>query len=1595
MFAGELFHTPRGVAARGCGFVSAFAGVTGVERKSARLAIVRLVVGLIVAVAAQAAFSQTYLWTNGSNDGTWENSANWNPTGPTWNSLTTNTASFNSAGATVTLNAADDALAVTFGAGAAGTTIAANPGGSLSMGTAGGINASALTSGTVAITAPVTQPLNNVSHWTGATSGGTLVFAGPITINGGASAGLYFNSGNFQIATGATLANVSDFLIFNDSSTPGNFVQTGGSVYCGRTTETGGNSDIYLSQGAGGGNYTISGGTLSTKTGGSYVITVGYQNVSGPSSLNITGNGVVMTPYLALNCSTIANTIGSTTVNMQGGLLLANQVYTNTSSTGGFNFSGGTIQPLDSGSAVNSPGGTGDYIGRPNPIRNITVQITGNGATYDTTDLSGNPQSTNIYAIVTGSGSLNVIGSGTLVFASTQTGYNYSGQVNINSGTVRLTNPNPSANPSPLFTAGNANVNGGTLDVFGTAATAGTATLASGLITDSVGNGSLTAANFALQSGTVSAVLAGPSATLTKTTAGLVNLTSANTNGGATTISAGTLALANGTGNLGTGNVTITPGAVIDTSSYGSPGPTLFTTAGIFSAGRTSSPATDINGSVTLQNATISLPSAGTLTVAGNLTFGNGSNGNDTYLYAPGDLINLTAGGAVAFSTTTSILPTGPLSSGTYTLFNYGGLDPSSTADLQMASSFQSGTRQTYAFSATNGAVTLTVSGAGAANLQWNTAGSGNWDVDTTRSWYNLGTSASDFFFNADSVTFNDRPGGGSVNVSVTGTVLPGSITVSNTNVAYTFSGSGAINGSALLTKSGPGTLTISTSNGYTGGTTLSAGLLNLGNASALGTGALNINGGTLDNTSGGPLTLANNNLQNWNSGFTFKGTAPLNTGSGAVTLGTAATVNVSGSTLTVGGQISGPYGLGLSGAGWLNLSSTNAYTGDTTVSSGVLQAGIMNPLPFGAGIGNLVFNGNVQPAVLDLNGNNVAINGLSQPTVTSQSKVVNNSPSSQAVLNVGNNSNVTTFGGVLADNSNGLGGTLALTVSGGALTLTNTNTYSGTTTIGNGVTLALGTGAAGQDGQLTNTSDIVNNGTLVVNNAGPTTLAPINISTSLKGVLVQNSASTLTLTGQNYLSSLVVNTTGISGGTINLPGGNSFTNASSTEWTLSSAVNFGGAATWNGGSGTTDIEGPVTDDSGALTFISTSHGTATVVVGNLGAISVSGNALVLDNFAAGFTTTNLLQTGGSISLNRPGNYGMYFAQSNGVAFYTMTGGTISATLGTQVTLANGVSTQGYFTINGPQALAMIPSLSLDTGASGIGFVTLENGTLAADNISTMTSLGGNPAGFSGFNFSGGTLQPYGNSAQWGTSSEAFNFYLSGTGATISSNDLSGNAQTVFVYANLSGTGAITFTGSGTTILYGGNSVEGAYPAHTGASFVTGGGTLQLANPSELGSGPLTIRGAAVDLDGVSSTVGALTGDPFALITNSGYFSGGTLTVNPSSGEITTYAGTIADGPNYGGTVGLTLAGSGTLYLTGTNTYSGGTIVTGNAELIVANSEGLADGSSLTVGDASAFGGIEPASAGSRPSATLVPEPGTLALAAAAAIFLLLRRRPR
>lgn len=136
------------------------------------------------------------------------------------------------------------------------------------------------------------------------------------------------------------------------------------------------------------------------------------------------------------------------------------------------------------------------------------------------------------------------------------------------------------------------------------------------------------------------------------------------------------------------------------------------------------------------------------------------------------------------------------------------------------------------------------------------------------------------------------------------------------------------------------GSVTINNQTSYTGGTTLTAGTLNIGNAKALGNvspGTFTINGGTIDNTSGGNLTIGNNLPISIGGDFAFKGTNNLNMGTGAVDLtGGTRTITTTAGTLTIATTISNG-GLSKAGAGTLALSGNNTYASATTVSAGTL----------------------------------------------------------------------------------------------------------------------------------------------------------------------------------------------------------------------------------------------------------------------------------------------------------------------------------------------------------------------------------------------------------------------------------------------------------------------------------------------------------------------------------------------------------------------------------------------------------------------------------------------------------------------------------
>jgi autotransporter-associated beta strand protein len=144
--------------------------------------------------------------------------------------------------------------------------------------------------------------------------------------------------------------------------------------------------------------------------------------------------------------------------------------------------------------------------------------------------------------------------------------------------------------------------------------------------------------------------------------------------------------------------------------------------------------------------------------------------------------------------------------------------------------------------------------------------------------------------------------------------------------------------------------LTLSGNNTFSGGVTLIAGTLKIGNATALGAagGKLTITGGKLDSDG---KSISNNNPQEWNGDFTYSGASGnLDLGAGAVTMNASrkVTVGAGGSMLTVGGVIGdggGGYGLTKLGAGILaiNGSAASTFTGGLSIQGGTLLLDFTN----------------------------------------------------------------------------------------------------------------------------------------------------------------------------------------------------------------------------------------------------------------------------------------------------------------------------------------------------------------------------------------------------------------------------------------------------------------------------------------------------------------------------------------------------------------------------------------------------------------------------------------------------------------------------
>jgi autotransporter-associated beta strand protein len=276
---------------------------------------------------------------------------------------------------------------------------------------------------------------------------------------------------------------------------------------------------------------------------------------------------------------------------------------------------------------------------------------------------------------------------------------------------------------------------------------------------------------------------------------------------------------------------------------------------------------------------------------------------------------------------------------------------------------------------------------------------------------------------------------------------------------------SNTLTGAAALTVNGGGTLALNKANNYSGGTTLTTGIIGVNASGALGSGTVTAqsSGAAARFVLGDGVTLSNPFVAMDVSPGVGLGLLMVNdntngtvtTLSGPITLSLAAANGgdfvgpTSSGYLNVSGPVSSPDGTIMSiRLGNLRFSGGGSYTeiqvGANTTSIGANNGVATNVVMDIAGNGSAT-----DPTYFDLNGFNQKLAGLKNTVAPANIAVVTNSSVTAGTLTLDlGTGNSFSFSGSIA-------GKLSLAVNSGTQILTGTNAYSGNTTV-NGGTLEL-----------------------------------------------------------------------------------------------------------------------------------------------------------------------------------------------------------------------------------------------------------------------------------------------------------------------------------------------------------------------------------------------------------------------------------------------------------------------------------------------------------------------------------------------------------
>lgn len=675
--------------------------------------------------------------------------------------------------------------------------------------------------------------------------------------------------------------------------------------------------------------------------------------------------------------------------------------------------------------------------------------------------------------------------------------------------------------------------------------------------------------------------------------------------------------------------------------------------------------------------------------------------------------------------------------------------------------------------------------------------------------------------------------------------------------------------GTMSFTKAGAGTLTLTGTSTYTGATTFNGGTVAIESLQNSGVNS-NLGAGSSLVFDGGALQYANTTT---NANSTRSVT--LNAGGGTLDVANAAR------TVTLSGVASGTGGLTKTGAGTLSLTNnTNSYTGATVVNGGVLTISGGN------------FNGGANSPI-----------GFS-PVVADASKLVLNGGTLRAGGNVNFNNRLFTLGAA--------GGTL----DGGDSTVLNFN----------------GTGAIayadpGTARTLTLTGD---------NTSATSILTPV-IGDAGAGVVsvTKTGAGEWTLQGANTYTGA----TTISGGTLSISSGSNLGNGSQLIFdggTLASALTFSANKdiVVNAGGGTLHADGSSYSISGQL---SGSGGLTKAGIGSvrlLGTSTYTGVLTVADGvIGIGAATYSIGGLAGSGDVQNTSFIGVATLTVGGGGQDTTFSGELRDSSASRVlaltktgngtlTLSGTASTYtGATTING--GVLSVASLANGGANSSIGASSSDAGNLVL-NGGTLRHVGGLVGTDRLFTLTenGGTLDASGSGTLQLNNSGPIAF----TGSGARTLTLTGTSSAVFSAAIGNGSGGatgLTKTGTGLWVLFGANTFAGPVAVQQGALHLasTGSGGANAAYTVSAGA-TLVIGNVSL----MTVTLGSLAGD--GVVT-----AGQSLVSNPhvlnvgGNGLSTTFSGVLRDSTeiNSPGRLALTKVGTGTLALSGTNTYTGGT----------------------------------------------------------------------